>query len=362
MLLTILLIIGLIAGGQKMEEKSVQNLSDHQTSEGFFDPYPTWENHGFRDMLKWGFSKKPDIPDEYTFPWVKNDLEFLHQADQQPNFTWIGHATFLIQIHNKTILTDPFFSHRASPVSWAGPERMVPPAIKLQDLPPIDFVVISHNHYDHLDYRTVKYLAERGTQFIVPLKMDHWFERHGMSNVVARDWWGSVTKDGIRFTATPAQHFSARSPFDRNKVLWASWIIQADGITIYFAGDTGYFPGFKQIHKRFPEIDVALLPIGAYNPRWFMKPVHMNPEDAVQAFKDLGAQTGIAMHWGTIKLTDEPMDEPPQRLERSLVENHIDQNRFVVMGFGETRQWKNGNLEVLRGKPDNVVMRTFKLP
>jgi len=362
MLLTILLILSLILGGQKMEEKSVQKISDHQTTDGFFNPYSTWENHGFRDMLKWGFNKKPDIPDEYTFPWVNNDVSFLQNPNNQPNFTWIGHATFLIQIHGKTILTDPFFSHRASPVSWAGPERMVPPAVELTELPPIDYVVISHNHYDHLDYSTVKYLAERGTRFIVPLKMDEWFERHGMSNVIARDWWQQTDENGITFTATPAQHFCARTPFDRNKVLWASWIIQADGVSIYFAGDTGYFPGFKEIGKRFPKIDVALLPIGAYNPRWFMKPVHMNPDDAVQAFQDLGAKSAIAMHWGTIKLTDEPMDEPPKRLRRSLKNKGIIESKFPAIAFGETREWVHGHLKVLVGNPVQREQRTFELP
>lgn len=362
MLLTIILIGGLIAGGNTMNTHTEQPLSNHQTTDGFFNPYSSWENHGFRDMLKWGFSQKPEIPDEYTFPWVNNDLNFLQDPDNQPNFTWIGHATFLIQLHGKTILTDPFFSHRASPVSWAGPERMVPSAVELAQLPPIDYVVISHNHYDHLDYSTVKYLAERGTRFIVPLKMDEWFERHGMSNVIARDWWQQTDENGITFTATPAQHFCARTPFDRNKVLWASWIIQADGVSIYFAGDTGYFPGFKEIGNRFPEISVALLPIGAYNPRWFMKPVHMNPEDAVKAFQDLGAEFAIAMHWGTIKLTDEPMDEPPKRLCQSLENRQIDQGRFLVMAFGETRELKENTLQPVNGTTKKRTQRTFALP
>lgn len=334
----------------------------HHTEGGFRNPYPTWENHGFGDVLKWSFSKKPEIPKEYELAWVENNLGFLRDHEIQNSITWIGHATFLIQIGKTLILTDPFFFDRASPVKFVGPKRMVPPAIPLEQLPRIDYAVISHNHYDHLDYDAVKYLAERGTRFIVPAKMDEWFRQHGMENVIARDWWGSVKEGGLVFTATPAQHFCARTPFDRNKVLWASWVIQGSDVTIYFAGDTGYFPGFKQIGERFPEIDIALLPIGAYEPRWFMKPVHMNPEDAVQAFLDLGTQTAIAMHWGTIKLTDEAMDEPPKRLKKSLANHNIDKNRFIVMAFGETRKWNTGDLKTLYGKPGNLVKRTFRLP
>jgi len=335
----------------------------HQKPDGsFYNPFPTWYDHGFRDMLKWGFSDKPDIPDQYELPWVNNDMAFLQSKDSSLTITWIGHATFLITMDGKTILTDPFFSDRASPVQWAGPRRMVPPAIPLDKLPNIDYAVISHNHYDHLDYNSVRYLAEHGTAFYVPLGMDEWFRSHGMTNVHSLDWWDSLNVGDLTFSAVPAQHFCARTPFARNKVLWCGWVLSDDQQTIYFAGDTGYFKGFTDIGKRFPDIDVALLPIGAYNPRWFMKPVHLNPEDAVKAFRDLNASYAIAMHWGTIKLTDEPMDEPPQRLRTNLHEHHIPRERFKVFAFGETQRYIQGHWEEAEGGPGMTQNETFTLP
>ncbi|MCF7804419.1 MAG: MBL fold metallo-hydrolase [Candidatus Marinimicrobia bacterium] len=333
----------------------------HHTENGFRNPYSTWEDHGFRDMLKWSFSDKPEIPETYTLPWVENNLSFLGE-NSSPSYTWIGHATFLIEIDGKTILTDPFFSDRASPVQWAGPKRMVPPALPLEDLPPIDFVVISHNHYDHLDYHTVKYLADRGSHFIVPLEMDKWFRGHGMPNVTALDWWQRFSNDGLTFHATPAQHFCARTPFDRNDVLWASWVIESTDHVCYFAGDTGYFPGFKEIANRFPAIDVALLPIGAYAPRWFMGPVHLDPSQAVQVFTDLGAEYAIAMHWGTIKLTDEAMDEPPILLKESLKSAGIPSERFPVFAHGETRRMMEEGWRILQGTEAQKTLRNFSLP
>lgn len=343
-------------------DTSHDTLPAHHTKDGFRNPYPTWRDHGLRDMLKWSVSSKPEIPATYQFPWVENDLSFLGTADSAVSYTWIGHATFLIEIAGKTILTDPFFSERASPVQWAGPKRMAPPAVSLEELPQIDFVVISHNHYDHLDYTSVKHLAEQGSHFIVPLKMDNWFRKHGMSAVTALDWWTKVTIDGITFHATPAQHFCARTPFDRNKVLWASWIIETSDHTCYFAGDTGYFPGFTEIGDRFPAIDVALLPIGAYEPRWFMGPVHMTPADAVIAFRDLGADKAIGMHWGTIKLTDEAMDEPPRVLREELSEAGIKSDRFAVFAHGETRLYSGEDVWHGTRYVENRIIRTFQLP
>jgi len=345
-----------------MQPNTTTKIPDHHTDNSFRNPYSTMENHGFRSVLKWSFSKKPEIPDEYSLPWVDNDLGVLDAVGKEPNITWIGHSTFLIKVAGKLILTDPFFSDRASPFKFAGPRRMVPPAVPLEKLPQVDFVIISHNHYDHLDFQAVKYLAQTGAKFIVPAKMDDWFRSRDMENVIARDWWETFTEDGIAFTATPAQHFSARTPFDRNRILWASWIIDGKEARIYFAGDTGYFPGFKEIGERFPGIDIALLPIGAYEPRWFMKPVHLNPEDAVQAFRDLGAQSAIGMHWGTIKLTDEAMDEPPKKLSLALGKHTVNTKHFIVMAHGETRYWSSGKLEILYGGQTNSHIRIFDLP
>jgi len=335
---------------------------DHHTDDGFRNPYPTWRDHGFRDMMKWTFSRKPDIPETYELPWIENDLSFLNASDSSVSYTWIGHATFLIEIRGTTILTDPFFSDRASPVQWAGPKRMVPPAITLEDLPPIDYVVISHNHYDHLDFKSVQYLSDQGSHFIVPLKMDRWFKKHGMDKVTALDWWDSFSVGELTFHATPSQHFCARTPFDQREVLWASWIIESTDHTCYFAGDTGYFPGFQEIGGRFTSIDVALLPIGAYEPRWFMQPVHLNPHDAVQALGDLGAKKAIAMHWGTIKLTDEAMDEPPRLLRKEIENAGISSDRFVVFAHGETRVIMGGGWNTITGDSTDRKLRRFSLP
>ena len=284
--------------------------------------------------------KKIPSADSYNFPLAKNDPLFLRSNRNHTTLTWIGHATMLFQLHGKNILTDPQFSDRASPVQWAGPKRLVPPGISIENLPDIDIVIISHDHYDSLDTNTVRKLYSRSggdkTAFFVPLGLKEWFQKLGVTNVIEMDWWQEHEKDGLRIIATPMQHWGKRSPFARNEHLWASWVIMADDFRFYFGGDTGYSPHFNETGGRFGPFDLAALPIGAYEPRWFMKDYHINPEEAVQAHIDLRSRKSVAMHWGTFMLTDEPLDEPPIMLKKAMLEKGIPENEFLVLQHGET--------------------------
>jgi len=256
----------------------------------------------------------------------------------RPSLTWIGHSSLLVRIRGKTILTDPVFSKRASPFSLIGPRRIVPPAFALNELPEIDFVVISHSHYDHLDLKTVRYLATRNktTTFFVPLGLKKLLESVGATEVFELDWWDQVQTDDLTFIATPAHHWSARTFFDRNKTLWSSWMITSENFKFFFAGDTGYSSDFKEIKKNLGSPDVAAIPIGAYAPRAFMKGNHVNPTEAVNIFQDLQAKTAIAIHWGTFKLSTEPLREPPEKLRSELERRNIKPDRFIILNHGET--------------------------
>ncbi len=273
------------------------------------------------------------------FPRAVNDPAALKANRSAPTLTWVGHATFLLQVEGLNVLTDPVFSHRVSPFSFAGPERLAPLGLALHELPAIDLVLISHNHYDHLDEAAVKVLAQEhpGVQFVVPLGLKAWFAARGIESVTELDWWQPTTSGRAKVTALPAQHFSGRGAFDRNATLWCSLLLEVGEKKVYFAGDTGYSKDFADIGAAHPGIDLALLPIGAYEPNWFMRSVHVNPEEAVQMFRDLGAHHAAAMHWGTFRLTTEPLDEPPQRLAKALAAAGIAPERFFVMQHGETR-------------------------
>lgn len=246
--------------------------------------------------------------------------------------THIGHATFLIQVGGTKLLTDPMYSDRASPVSFAGPRRVREPTVRFDDLPTISLVLLSHNHYDHCDLRTLQLLERRFNPLVVtPLGNGRPLRSASLRRVEELDWWERSSSAPTPITLTPAQHFSARHPFDRNRALWGGFLIEAGAYRIFFAGDSGYGPHFAQIAARLGPIDLALLPIGAYEPRWFMKDIHMNPAEAVQAHFDLAARQSIAMHFGTFQLTPEGIDEPVSELTKALRERGVPAANFRIV-------------------------------
>ncbi|MCU0870454.1 MAG: MBL fold metallo-hydrolase [Burkholderiales bacterium] len=307
--------------------------------------YPGGETRG--SFWKWQWERwtqgLPKIPaGGWHFDTTTPDIAWIQANRATDAVVWIGHATFLVQIAGRNVLTDPHLTERASPVGFAGPKRLVPPGLGFDTLPHIDAVVISHNHYDHLDLGTVKQLARQAggpPTYYVPKGLAAWFAAEGITRVVELDWWRSVDEGGVRFTFTPVQHWSSRTVIDRNRSLWGGWRLDAPGRSVFFAGDTGYSDDFKDIRRRLGPVDLALLPIGAYDPRWFMAVMHVNPEEAVRIHGDLDARRSIAMHWGTFILTDEPMDEPPQRLEQALDAAGVVRDRFTVMKHGELRRF-----------------------
>lgn len=314
----------------------------HTTPSGFRNNYPHDPPGNF---WKWrwerfwaGVPKEP--PGGYRPEVVAPDLAWLRANRAETAVTWIGHATLLVQMGGVNILTDPQFSERASPFPFLGPKRRVPPAIALPDLPRIDLVVISHSHYDHLDRASVRALnAQPGGPplFLVPLGLKAWLADEGITHARELDWWRHHEAGGVTAHLVPVQHWSARTPWDRNRTLWGGWLVDHPRFRFLFSGDAGYSRDFQDIARRFPGIDLAALPIGSYEPRWFMKWAHVNPEEAVRAHLDLGARHSVAMHWGTFSLTDEPIDEPPRRLAEALARADVPSRRFFTLKFGETR-------------------------
>ena len=251
--------------------------------------------------------------------------------------TFIGHSTFLIQTAAGNILTDPMYSRRAGPLNVFGPQRVRLPAVPFDDLPTISTVLLSHNHYDHCDRHTLGMLAERFDPLVVtPLGNGAIVRSSGIRRVEELDWWQEAETSALPITLTPAQHFSARTPLDRNRALWGGFILVASGARIFFAGDTAYARFFHDIRHRLGPVTLALLPIGAYEPRWFMQSVHMNPPEAVQAHLDLEASESIGMHFGTFQMTIEGIDEPLRALEDACRARNIPLSRFRTLGFGES--------------------------
>lgn len=258
--------------------------------------------------------------------------------------TWVGHSSFLVQIGSVNILLDPIWSERASPIGFMGPRRIVPPGVDFDSLPPIDLVLVSHDHYDHLDLSTVRRLTARHprAEWIAPLELGAWLRKCGATVIAELDWWQSVRAHALDVTCTPAQHFSGRRPNNRNSTLWCGWTIRAGERAIFFAGDTGRHPEFSPITERLGPLDAAFLPIGAYDPRWFMGPVHMAPEESVAAYQEIVSANGerpcvfVAMHWGTFRLTDEPMDEPPALTRVAWERAGLDPAMLRIPARGET--------------------------
>lgn len=308
---------------------------------------------GFGDLLAWrwaalreGLPKPPQAPT----PVVKPDLAFIATNAKagpamEPAVTWIGHASTLLQLGGINVLTDPIFSERASPVSFAGPKRAQPPGLAPAELPRIDAVVISHNHYDHCDAESLKTLnAQPGGPplFLVPLGLKAWLADIGITNALELDWWQSRQVGAVEIVLTPVQHWSARSFNDRMKTLWGGWALLAPDFQAFFAGDTGYSADFAEIRARLAArqgetgFDLALIPVGAYEPRWFMREQHVNPEEAVRIHRDLKARRSLGIHWGTFELTDEPLDEPPRALALARQAAGVADDDFGVTAIGQT--------------------------
>jgi len=251
--------------------------------------------------------------------------------------TFVGHATFLVQVGTTNVLIDPVYAERASPVTFAGPRRVRAPGVRFDDLPAIALVLLSHNHYDHCDLRTLRALDRRFHPWLVaPIGNGPLLRSAGIRKVEELDWWQCASAAPLPITLTPAQHFSARGPFDRNRALWGGFLIEARGRRILFVGDSGYGPHFREIAARLSPVDLALLPIGAYEPRWFMKDIHMNPAEAVQAHLDLGARRSLGMHWGTFQLTPEGVDEPVRELTKALQERGVPAQQFRPAEVGQS--------------------------
>jgi N-acyl-phosphatidylethanolamine-hydrolysing phospholipase D len=304
------------------------------------------EEGGF---LRWQWERlrqgRPPDPPAGALPVVPHAAATPRAAPDELRVTWVGHATFLIQAGGLNLLTDPHWSRRASPSQRLGPSRFQPPGIPFEELPPVDAVLLSHDHYDHLDLGTVRRLAEAHPQarWFTPLGYRAWMRDAGVGAPSELDWWDQATLEApggtARVICLPAQHWTRRRLSGSNTRLWASYaLLTAAGKRVYFGGDSGYFPGYREIGERVGPFDLSLLPVGAYDPRWFMAPAHMNPEEAVQAYLDLGGQGDFAaMHWGTFRLTDEDPLEPPVRLRAAWQAQGLAEESLHLFQHGETR-------------------------
>jgi L-ascorbate metabolism protein UlaG (beta-lactamase superfamily) len=331
-------------------------LSDHYNGEIFFNPPgmappnsavapaeepagPGRRRGGLIAMLRWRFmgERKP-WPPQPPDPAPGGDPQALPPPGSV-SLTFIGHSTFLLRWAGLTILTDPIFSERCSPLSWAGPKRARPPGRALAELPKVDLLLVSHNHYDHMDLQSLRALRRRDDpQVVTPLGNKVHLAKAGLDRVEELDWWQSTTLPGdIRVTATPARHFSARTLRDRGRSLWSGFMLEAGGQRLFFAGDSGAGQHWAEIGQRLGAPGLALIPIGAYEPRSIMAAVHVNPAEAVAAHQALGAARSIGMHFGTFQLTDEAIGAPPAALAEARAAAGLGDTAFVTLGFGETR-------------------------
>ena len=295
-------------------------VTDHFDGERFHNHQSGWQTEG--SFLKWQMTKKPGPWRTWieSQPGPKPETRVDDQsAGGRIRVTWVNHATMLVQMDGVNILTDPIWSERCSPVSFAGPKRRRAPGIRFEDLPPIDAVLVSHNHYDHLDLPTLRRLE--GSRIFTPLGNSALMARHGVGGATDFDWWQEAPlSNRVKVTLVPAQHFCARGLSDRNQTLWGGFVISGPSGHVYFAGDTGWGKHFAEIGEKFGAIRVALLPIGAYLPRWFMKPAHISPDEAIDAHHALRARTSIAMHFGTFRLGDDGETQPVDDLKKALAE------------------------------------------
>ncbi|MEZ5980579.1 MAG: MBL fold metallo-hydrolase [Planctomycetota bacterium] len=310
-------------------------VSDHFDGERFTNRVPL-PGHGAIDIARWQLGRERGGWADYA-PQVVPTVPEERVAGDALRVTFVGHATVLVQTAGLNVLLDPIWSDRASPVGFAGPLRHAPPGVDFDDLPPIDLVLVSHNHYDHLDVATLRRLAERdGPTILLPLGNAALLEEESIAGGRDLDWWDSFdVAEGVRATCVPAQHFSGRGIGDRMATLWCGFVLATPGGTIYFAGDTGAGPHFAEVRERFGPPRLALLPIGAYLPRWFMSPVHVDPAESVEAFGEVGAAFGLAVHFGCFELADDGPLQPVRELEQALDARGVARERFRALAIGE---------------------------
>ena len=307
--------------------------------------HPEWPKKGLIDVLKMRFSSDwSSWPDEVEMDYFEKPKKYAE--GEEILITHIGHASFLLQIEGVNILTDPVYSERCSPVSFAGPKRVAKPGVSFKDLPPIDLILISHDHYDHLDYPSLELLVERDNPLIY-LGLGAAKHLPEKARYLEMDWWEEESfSSGLKIHFLPTKHFSGRTLFDRFSTLWGAFVLQTSSYKIYFGGDSAYGKHYKETFEHLGPMDLSLIPIGAYSPRSFMKSAHMNPEEAVMAHLDLESKLSIGMHYGTFQLTAEPIDEPKERLKKELVRRALDLESFRVLKFGKV-------LEVKKKKESN---------
>ncbi len=292
----------------------------------------------FGDVLRWQMDRKRVRGEWKVVNNTPGEKPPARVEGNELRITFIGHATTLIQTQGLNIITDPLYCERAGPYSWAGPKRFKRPGIRFEDLPKIDIILLSHNHYDHLDPVTLKRIQERDdSRIITSLGVSLFLEKKNITHSTELDWWGihEVNQD-VRIHCVPARHFSGRGTVDRNTTLWSGFVLETSGGNIYFAADTGYDDLiFKQIGVTFGQMRASIIPIGAYMPRWFMSPVHVDPEQAVMIHQDVRSQKSLGIHWGTFRLADEGMYDPPKELKASLAKAGLAEDSFVAIGEGE---------------------------
>ncbi|MBD8166984.1 MBL fold metallo-hydrolase [Erwinia persicina] len=310
----------------------------HHTREGFRNAEADMRQDG--DLRRWRRERKQQgLP----LPPSGGYKQFIHQWWQPASLSgeadavwWLGHACLMLRTAGRYTLIDPVLSNRASPLSFIGPARKTPPALAVEDLPALDVVLISHNHYDHLDRETIKKILRRFPQvtFVVPLGLQAWFQRLGARQVVPLDWWQQTEVAGLTIHAVPARHWSMRTLWDRNRSLWCGWVIQHVALNFWFSGDSGYSENLLEIARRLGPFNLAALPVGAYAPKWFMAGQHMDPDQAVSLHHAIGQPYTIPIHWGVFELADESLDEPPQALETAMQSAGLDTTRFNALRIG----------------------------
>lgn len=315
--------------------------TDHYNGQRFFNPEPPRYPGSGRRAGLWRLLRARLAHDQNawaTWPkWIENGA-YPPPDPKTPSLTWIGHSSFLLCLGGVNILTDPVFSMRCSPVGFAGPKRVRAPGLTIEALPRIDLILLSHNHYDHMDIPALQRICRRfpEAQIVTGLGNAAFLARKKLYRAAELDWWEQANLGQVQITATPARHFAARTLRDRNKTLWVGFWLRYLGRSVYFAGDTGYTRYFSEIYQRLGAPDLAMLPIGAYQPREMMASVHMDPEEAVQAFLDMQAKRAVGTHFGTFQLTGEPINEPPERLSIALSAAKMTPEQFFVLDVGET--------------------------